>query len=63
MLHEFDFKNSKEKIVQEIYFRENDEEGSDSRKRDSVASLPRERGKKTRPEKIQYNVTFSKEFG
>lgn len=63
-LHEYDFKNSKEKIVQEIYFRETEEGQSEHNRRQSTASRKDiNRSLRNTQQKVQYNVTFSKQFG
>ena len=67
-LHEYDFKNQKEKIVQEIFFRESDESAMDSENngsrrysKQSVKDSRMTQSQYTR--KPQYNLTFSKQFG
>lgn len=58
ILHEYDFKNSKEKIVQEIYIRENDLDGDSNVKRQSTTGTRKEIGRQM-TRKAQYHVSFS----
>lgn len=58
ILHEYDFKNSKEKIVQEIYIRESDLEEETMGRRQSVGTK-KEMSRQQMTRKTQYHVSFS----